>query len=178
MKHAGGEVFKQSNILYSDLKTAKELVYDPCGYDLKNLTIHTEGSAYSACSYELAGKIIEYRASKITPSKTGQFVTIWRRNKEGITQPHDSSEEMDFIIISSGKDDNFGLFIFPKSVLLSKGIISQNGEGGKRGIRVYPPWDMVSNKQAEKTQSWQKKYFVWINDNDQNYLSLTKTLLK
>lgn len=178
MKHASGEVLNQINILYRNLKTAKELVYDPSGFDLKNLTIHTEGRAYSACSYELAGKIIEHRASKITPSKKGQFVTIWRRNKEGITKPLDSSEEMDFIIISAGKDDNFGLFIFPKSILLNKGIISLNGKGGKRGIRVYPTWDMVSNKQAEKTQSWQKKYFVWVNDNDQNYLNITKSLLK
>ena len=178
MKHAGGEVLRQINILYSDLKTAKELVYDPCGYDMKNLTIHTEGSAYSACCYELAGRIIEYRASKITTSKTGQFVTIWKRNKEGITQPFDSSDKLDFIIISSGKDDNFGLFIFPKSVLLSKGIISQKGEGGKRGIRVYPPWDMVSTKQAEKTQSWQQKYFMWVKGNRQNHFDLIKTLLK
>lgn len=178
MKHEVEKVFKQTNILYSDLKTAKELVYDPCGYDLKNLTIHTEGNAYSACSYELEGKIIEYRTSKITPLKTGQFVTIWRRNNKGITQPFDSSDKMDFIIISSVKDDDLGLFIFPKSVLLSKGIISQKGEGGKRGIRVYPPWDMVSTKQAENTQSWQEKYFVWIKDNEQNYLNLIKTLLK
>ncbi len=172
------KIFKQINILYSDLKSAKELVYDPCGYDLKKLTIHTEGSAYSACSYELAGKIIEYRTSKITPLKTGQFVTIWRRNNEGITQPLDNSDKMDFIIISSIKGDDFGLFIFPKSVLLSKGIISQKGVGGKRGIRVYPPWDMVSTKQGEKTQSWQIKYFVWVKDHSQTYLYLTKTLFQ
>ena len=174
----GKKSLRNSNIIYTDLKSAKELVYDPCGYDLKNLTIHSEGSAYSACSYELEGKIIEYRAAKITPLKSGQFVTIWRRNNKGITRPFDSSDEMDFIIISSGKDDNFGLFIFPKSVLLSKGIISQKGEGGKRGIRVYPPWDMVSNKQAEKTQSWQQKYFMWVKGNRQNHFDLIKTLLK
>jgi hypothetical protein len=174
----GKKSLRNSNIIYTDLKSAKELVYDPCGYDLKNLTIHSEGSAYSACSYELEGKIIEYRAAKITPLKSGQFVTIWRRNNKGITRPFDSSDEMDFIIISSVKDDDFGLFIFPKSALLSKGIISQNGEGGKRGIRVYPPWDMVSNKQAENTQSWQKKYFVWVNDHSQSYLYLTKTLFQ
>ena len=178
VKNSGEKVIKQLTILYSDLKTAKELVYDPGGYDLKNLTIHTEGSSYSSCSYEIKGKIIEYRSSKITPSKTGQFVTIWRRNKEGITRPFDSSDEMDFIIISSATDENFGLFVFPKPVLLIKGIISQNSEGGKRGMRVYPPWDIVSNKQAEKTQSWQKKYFAWIKGNNQTYLSLIKTLLK
>ncbi len=169
---------RNSNIIYKDLKSAKELIYDKCGYELKNLKIHLEGSGYSACSYELEGKIIEYRTSKITPLKTGQFVTIWRRNNKGITQPFDSSDKMDFIIISSVKDDDLGLFIFPKSVLLSKGIISQKGEGGKRGIRVYPPWDMVSTKRAENTQSWQEKYFVWIKDNEQNYLNLIKTLLK
>mgnify|MGYP000598442115 CR=1 FL=1 len=169
---------RNSNIIYKDLKSAKELGYDKCGYELKNLKIHLEGSDYSACSYELEGKIIEYRTSKITPLKAGQFVTIWRRNNKGITQPFDSSDKMDFIIISSVKDDDLGLFIFPKSVLLSKGIISQKGEGGKRGIRVYPPWDMVSTKQAENTQSWQEKYFVWIKDNEQNYLNLIKTLLK
>jgi len=174
----GKKSLRNSNIIYTDLKSAKELVYDPCGYDLKNLTIHSEGSAYSACSYELEGKIIEYRAAKITPLKSGQFVTIWRRNKEGITRPFDSSDEMDFIIISCGKDDNFGLFIFPKSVLLSKGIISQKNEGGKRGIRLYPPWDMVSNNEAENTQSWQKNYFVWVKDNHQSHLDLIKTLLK
>ena len=59
MKNSGEKVIKQLTILYSDLKTAKELVYDPCGYDLKNLTIHSEGSAYNACSYELDGKIMK-----------------------------------------------------------------------------------------------------------------------
>ncbi|HQT23255.1 MepB family protein [Daejeonella sp.] len=156
MKHEVEKVFKQTNILYSDLKTVKELVFDPCGYVLKNLTIHTEGNAYSACSYELEGKAIEYRTSKITPLKTGQFVTIWTRNKQRITQPFDSSDKLDFIIISSGKDDNFGLFIFPKSVLLSKGIISQKGEGGKRGIRVYPPWDMYQINRQKKLKAGRK----------------------
>jgi len=37
--------------------------------------------------------------------------------------------------------------------LADKSIISKNGKLGKRGIRVYPPWDMVTNKQAEKTQT-------------------------
>lgn len=166
------------NFLYSDLKLAKELVYDQCAFDLKNLVIHIEGSDYSACSYELQGKIVEYRSSKITPSKTGQFVTIWRRSKVGTTKPFDNSDELDFIIISSRKDDDFGLFIFPKSVLASKGIIAQKGKGGKRGFRVYPPWDMVTNKQAEKTQSWQKKYFLWVKNNKPNYPDLIITLFK
>ncbi len=144
---------------YNDLKHTKELVYDQHGLVIKDLLIHPEGSNYSACSYQLNGKVIEYRKSKITPSKTGQFVTIWKRTKEGITRPFNSSDNLDFIIISSFHVQNFGLFIFPKSVLEDKGIISHKGKEGKRGIRVYPAWDIVKNKQAEKTQSWQIRYF-------------------
>ncbi len=53
--------------------------------------------------------------------------------------------------------------MFPKAVLLEKGIISNNNISGKRGIRVYPPWDIPTSKQAEKSQLWQTKYFYSIN---------------
>ncbi|TRW95625.1 MepB family protein [Flavobacterium gawalongense] len=33
---------------------------------------------------------------------------------------------------------------------------------GKRAIRVYPPWDTTTNKQAQKTQKWQLDYFLEI----------------
>ena len=59
-----------------------------------------------------------------------------------------------------------------------KGIISKNGENGKRGIRVYPPWDIVTNKQAEKTQSWQHKYFVAISNDNSNDFYLIKKLIR
>jgi len=53
--------------------------------------------------------------------------------------------------------------------LADKGIITQNGKKGKLGIRVYPPWDVVTNKQAVQTQHWQTKYFLTIkNDNTTN----------
>ena len=64
-----------------------------------------------------------------------------------------------------GKSENFGQFIFPKSVLVAKGIISQNEKGGKRGIRVYAPWDKPINKQAIQTKAWQVLYFVEIKEN-------------
>ncbi|MGL4629999.1 MAG: MepB family protein [Leadbetterella sp.] len=118
------------------------------------------------------------RVSKITPTKTGQFVTIWKRNEEGITEPFDGKDDIDFVIIVSKRDDTIGQFIFLKSVLLEKGIFSLNGKGGKRGIRVYPPWDKVESKQAEKTQAWQKKYFVEIKKNDGDNLSLMQLLFQ
>lgn len=118
--------FTVINSFHSDLKLVKELIYDKCGFNLTNLKQHIESKEYGACTFELNGKIIQQRFSKITPTKTGQFVTIWKRNKEGITEPFDISDDLDFIIITSKSGDNFGQFIFPKSVLEDKGIITRN----------------------------------------------------
>ncbi|MBK6699935.1 MAG: MepB family protein [Saprospiraceae bacterium] len=165
------------NSIHSDLKVVKELVYDKCGFDLTNLKQNIESKEYGACTFELNGKTIQQRVSKITPTKTGQFVTIWKRNDNGITEPFDSSDDFDFVIITARNDNSFGQFIFPKSVLADKAIITHKGKEGKRGIRVYPPWDITTNKQAEKTQNWQTKYFLTIKNDNSNDLDLTKKLL-
>ena len=163
--------------IHSDLNVVKELVYDKCGFDLTDLKQNLESKEYGACSFVLNGKTIQQRISKITPTKTGQFVTIWKRNENGITEPFDNSDDFDFVIITARNDNNFGQFIFPKSVLADNGIITQNGKEGKRGIRVYPPWDIVTNKQAMKTQNWQTKYFLTIKNDNSTDLDLTKKLL-
>ena len=162
-------------IPYPNLKIIKEFYYKH-GFELADLIIHPESTEYEACSFKLHGKSIEYRTSKITPTKTGQFVTIWKRNKDGITEPFDFSDNFDFFIITSKSENKLGQFIFPKNLLVEKGIISQKSKGGKRGIRVYPPWDKVTNKQAEKTQSWQVKYFV--STDDDKSLHLAENILK
>ena len=164
------------NAIHSDLKTVKELVYDKCGIDLTDFKQNLESVEYGACSFGLNGKKIQHRVSKITPTKTGQFVTIWKRNKNGITEPFDISDDMDFIIITSKSGKNLGQFIFPKSVLADKGIITKNGKEGKRGIRVYPPWDIATNRQAEKTRDWQTKYFLTIREDNSTDLDLIRKL--
>ena len=165
------------NSIHNDLKIVKELVYDKCGFDLTDLKQNLESKEYGACSFVLNGKTIQQRISKITPTKTGQFVTIWKRNENGITEPFDNSDDFDFVIITARNDNNFGQFIFPKSVLADNGIITQNGKEGKRGIRVYPPWDIPTSKQAEKTQLWQTKYFYSISS-DSFDQDLVKKLFK
>lgn len=155
---------KDNNPLISELLQVKELVYDKCNFEFSNLIIDSESEKYQACSFKLNSCQIIHRLSKITPTKTGQFVTIWKRNDKGITAPFDFLDNFDFIIITSKSDENLGQFVFPKSVLLEKGIISNNNTSGKRGIRVYPPWDIPTSKQAEKTQNWQTKYFYSINN--------------
>ena len=161
---------------YTDLQIVKELVYDKCGLVMTDLKLHAESSDYGACSFKLNEQVIEHRVSKITPVKTGQFVTVWKRNDKGITIPFDMLDNINFIVITVRNGDNFGQFIFPKPVLADKRIISQNGKGGKRGIRVYPPWDIAASKQAKKTQDWQIDYFLLIKSNNSINFDLANKL--
>lgn len=152
------------NSLHKDLIIVKELVYDKCGLSLTSIKLCSESKVYGACSFELNGIKIQHRVSKITPKKIGQFVTLWKRNKNGVTEPFDMSDDIDFIVITARSGNKLGQFVFPMPVLAKNGIITQNLKSGKRGIRVYPPWDNVTSKQAKHTQSWQIDYFYLINE--------------
>ena len=99
------------------------------------------------------------REAKITPKKIGQFVSIWKRNNEGITGPRHVNDDFEFLIIHCTAGKNRGQFIFPKSILIEKEIISTTEKEGKRGFRVYPPWDEPQSKQAIKTKACQVKFF-------------------
>lgn len=148
--------------IHEDFYISKSLLYDKCGFHLAEPTAENESIEYGACHFKLNGNQVLFRVSKITATKTGQFVTIWKRDDHGVTQPYNETDELDFIIISSRSGENFGQFIFPKAILVEKGIITAKGKDGKRGIRVYPPWDRPTNKPAEKTQSWQTNYFFHV----------------
>jgi hypothetical protein len=150
------------NTLHALFYLAQTTAYTPNGLILSNIVAEKESQEYGACSFELNNKKIQFRVAKITPTKIGQFVTIWKRIGTGPTMPFDSQDQVDLFIISVRDKDHFGQFIFPKDVLIKQGAVSKNGVGGKRGMRVYPPWDITDNKQAQKTQEWQLAYFVEI----------------
>ena len=149
-----------------DLVLAKNLVYDLCGFQCTQPLAETESAEYSAYRFEINKKTICYREAKITPTKTGQFVTLWKRNHSGTIEPFDFSDLIDFVIVTVRKENNLGQFIFPKAVLLEKGIFSTSAKEGKRATRVYPPWDITTSKQAQKTQKWQLDYFLEISEKE------------
>lgn len=151
------------NTFPHDLILSKELVYDCCNLECTQPLPEAESAEYSAYRFEINKKTICYRAAKITPTKTGQFVTLWKRNVSETIEPLDFSDPIDFVIISVRKENSFGQFIFPKAVLLEKGIFSTLTKEGKRATRVYPPWDITTSKQAQKTQQWQLDYFLEIS---------------
>lgn len=41
-------------------------------------------------------------------------------------------------------------------------MVSDDGAGGKRGFRVYPPWVTTTNGQAARTQTWQLDHFLYV----------------
>jgi hypothetical protein len=107
----------------------------------------------------MTDKKIISREAKITPKKIGQFVSVWKRNEKGVTEPHELTDDFEFYVIKCKSENRNGQFIFPKEELAKRGIVSTPQKEGKRGFRVYPPWDKAENKQAIKTQAWQLNYF-------------------
>ncbi|WP_238389986.1 MepB family protein [Arenibacter aquaticus] len=134
---------------------------DTCDLYITKLEMEKEGQTYEACSYELGTLKVRARRSKITPKKCGQFVTVWKRDENGQTTPFKDSDSIDLLVITSCQGSLLGQFIFPKSILVEKGIIASSKNRGKRGFRVYPPWSKPMNKTAQSTQRWQKNYFIY-----------------
>ena len=137
-------------------------IYKKCALAISEFKIEIESKEYYASQFKLNGFSIISRNSKITPTKTGQFVTFWKRNPNGPIEPFSETDLIDFYIVNVRTDNNFGQFVFPKSVLIEKGIISTDRKEGKRAFRVYASWDIAKNKQAERTQKWQLNYFFEI----------------
>jgi hypothetical protein len=126
-----------------------------------------ESAEYGACRAELHGKRLILRVAKTTPTKTGQFVTVWKRPHPGAEiAPLDEADPVDAVIIAVADGDGarHGFFIFSRAVLIERGVMSRAGAGGKRALRVYPPWCAPESIQAQRTQRWQAQWFVTAGD--------------
>ena len=145
--------------MHPDFIASQKMIYEPCGWKCNNIRKEAESAEYGACSFDMNNRHIIFRVGKITPTKVGQFVTFWKRIGKGPIMPFDMADDFDLFVVAVRDKDKFGQFVFPKDVLYAKGIISKDGKGGKRAMRVYPLWDIADNSQAKKTQAWQLNYF-------------------
>lgn len=161
-----------------NLKIIEEQLFLPLGLSCSAVEEDPECKEYSGFNFTLGHLKIKFRISKITPTKTGQFVTIWKRKESGETAPFESSDHFDFYMIAAFKDHLSGVFIFPKKLLSEKGILSDGKKIGKRGIRVYPNWDEAESKQAKRTQEWQTQYFLELSNEKERMLQQARLLLK
>lgn len=148
------------NELFQQINTQ---VYKPLGLEISEFKIENEGQEYNASRFKVNGRSVICRNGKITPKKTGQFVTFWKRNTKGISAPFDEIDDFELYVINVTNTTQLGQFVFPKWVLIKQGIVSTLNKEGKRGFRVYPNWDIAKNKQAQRTQKWQLDYFYCIN---------------
>ncbi|MEU6758129.1 MepB family protein [Streptomyces sp. NPDC046685] len=148
--------------VHGDLLAAKALLYDPCGFACSQPVPEAESAEYAAHTFTLDGLAVRFRAARTTPTKVGQFVTVWKRSPDGPIQPFDVTDPVDLFVISSRDGHHFGQFVFPLDVLRRRGVVSENGSGGKRAFRVYPPWVTTTNRQAGTAQAWQLDHFLYL----------------
>lgn len=144
-------LFKTNTLFFNELEI-----------EIKGIYLEKQSADYNACQLLLNHKKVLFRTAKTTFTKTGQFVTLWKRTPKGPIAPFAIEDGFDLVIINTETENHFGQFVFPKSILIEKGIFSTDLKEGKRAFRVYPSWDMTMNKQAQKTQQWQLEYFIEI----------------
>ncbi|MEU5145772.1 MepB family protein [Streptomyces yangpuensis] len=149
-----------------DLLRARALAYDPGGFTCSRPEPEAESADYGACAFTLDGLAVRFRVARTTPTKAGQFVTVWKRSAGGPIRPFDAADPVDLFVISTCEGDRFGQFVFPREVLRERNIVSTNGVGGKRAFRVYPPWVTTTSRQAAATQAWQVEHFLRLSGDE------------
>lgn len=161
----------------ADLNLLQRHVFDPCNFKYTLPKKETESAEYDAYYFKVNGLAVRYRKAKITPTKIGQFVTFWKREDDGPIQPYGIEDKVDFLLVSVRKSKNFGVFVFSRAVLLSQGIISTEKREGKRALRVYPPWDIPTSRQALKTQKWQRECFWDVGEEKTEWESVRRLFI-
>lgn len=180
----------------------KEFV--PAGHQItKNIEIDStpESSKYNAVTFSLDDQSVIFRKGKVTADRPGAFLTVWQRpasintiistDNKPIPFQH---KQLDYLFVQveehsnstsiekSIKTSKSGMFIFPVSLLVKKGIVSSQTSKGKMGFRVFPPWSQdrgvtgtkIFSASGKKTQRWQLPYFVEIIDDSIDSQQLNK----
>lgn len=129
-------------------------------------------SDYDGFNFKYNDKIIKVRTAKKTPKKSGYFTVIWIKDKNMKNCPYSENDLFDYLAVVINNQDQKGLFLFPKKVLIDKGILSSSKHKGKMGFRVYTPWDTCLNTTARRTYSWQVNYFQNCKDINCNNIDI------
>ncbi len=164
----------------------------PAGYTLTRgveLYPTPESKKYEALLFGINNKNVVYRKANVTPDRPGAFLAVWQRPVSPCTTKNKPIplhfDELDYLFVQvqehSGitcmerkiKKPKSGIFIFPVSILIEKGVVSSDSQKGKTGFRVFPPWSQdrgvlatkVFSASGKKTQRWQLPFFIEINEN-------------
>lgn len=145
--------------MLKSINLIKEL-FSGTDYEITNIVKEPQNKEYEGITFKINENKYRSRLAKQTPMKDGYFVVFWEKDINQCNQAYAYSESPDKIIISIIDKNLKGQFIFPKSLLLKKGILRTVDSKGKMAIRVYPSWERSLNNAAKKTQAWQAPYFM------------------
>jgi hypothetical protein len=146
--------------IHPDLIEVKRSIFDLLRLECSLPRPDSDNAEYGAYLFRVGDRRVRSRVARVTPTKSGLFVAVWRRAPDGSTQPHESEDGVEALAITVREAEHFGQFVFPDDALSEHGIVSVAGVGGKRGFRLYPPWSAVESRQAGRTQQWQGEYYI------------------
>lgn len=115
---------------------------------------------YESGRVVIGGELWRIRTARVTPTKPGAFVAVWRRAQDGGTEPFDGADECAGLLVLVEDGELAGIFRFTRADLVRLGITSSPTAPGKRGFRVYPSWCDGLNAQAARTQRTQAAAFT------------------
>ncbi|WP_457965109.1 MepB family protein [Arthrobacter sp. D1-29] len=140
--------------------------YTALGLAWSEPTAAPESADYGAHTFAVHGQTAVFRSARTTPTKIGQFVTLWQRSEAGARpiRPFDTSDGIDIFVVSTRCGGELGQFVFPQAALVLGGVVSKDFDGGKRALRVYPPWSHPTSRTALATQGWQLEHYFPIPD--------------
>ncbi|MFC8302556.1 MepB family protein [Specibacter sp. NPDC057265] len=135
-------------------------LWQRAGLVAADAAVEPGGAGYAAHTLTLAGHRTVFRAAKTTPTKAGQFATLWQRSVKGPIRPFDLADGVALFAILAGTGTGRGMFLFPPAELAGRKVLSVDGQGGKRALRLYPPQVPTSSAQARRSQQWQCRHFL------------------
>lgn len=99
-------------------------IIHPAGLQVTKQPVReTESLEYGACSFGLSGKSVVFRVAKTTPTKLGQFVTIWKRETaHSEIEPFSFADGISFVMVAVFDKQNHGVFLFDKQILAKKAL--------------------------------------------------------
>lgn len=123
------------------------------------IQIEEQNSDYESGVAHIGKEQWRIRTARITPTKPGAFVAVWKRDEGGSTRPFTADESLSGLLVFVAEQERFGVFQFTTAHLTTLGYARSELHPGKRGFRLYAPWCSDLNPQASRTQRAQAAAF-------------------
>jgi len=147
------------------LELVTNMIHQTTTEKIESLHLEKQNSEYEGMTFKIGQFSYRSRLAKKTPNKKGYFVVFWEKDQHHNNTPFKFDDSPDKLIISIKDGLHSGQFIFPKAILVAKGILSYERQLGKMAMRIYPNWVSNLNPTAQRTQLWQLNYFMNYDQN-------------